>query len=127
MESSTSPGQDGGSSQLNCFRLGRREVGSFRLRRSELNGSRLGWRLERCWDFSTLGRRKHGIGSSRLRSMTQLEMVRRGFRIQSTQLTVLGVSKLGRRKLSGSRLGRRELDSWVVSLGRQNLVTGWAT
>ena len=48
---------------------------------------------------------------SRMQSMTQLEMVRRGSRIQKTQLTVFGVSKLGRRKLSDSRLGRREVDA----------------
>ena len=30
---------------------------------------------------------------------------------QRTQLTVLGVSKLGRRKISGSMLGRREVDA----------------
>ena len=97
----------------------------MRLRRIELDDSTLGWRLGRCWDCSRMGHRKHD--GSRQRSMTPLEMVSRGFRIQRTQLTVLGISKLGRKKLSGSRLGRREVDALVASsLGGQYLVTGWA-
>ena len=67
--------------------------------------------MRRCWDCSRLRRRRHG--GPRLRSMTKLEMVRRGSRIRRTQLAVLGVSisKLGRRKFSSYRLGRREVDA----------------
>ena len=43
--------------------------------------------------------------------MTQLVVVNRGSRIQRTKLKVFGISKLGLRKLSGSRLGRREIDA----------------
>ena len=56
------------------------------------------------------GTGKHG--GSRPWSMAKFEMVRRGSRIQRTQLTVLGVSKLRRRKLSGSRLERREVNEY---------------
>ena len=52
-----------------------------------------------------------GLLQAGLRSITQLKMVRRGSIIQRTQLTVLGVFMPGRRKLSGCRLGRREVDS----------------
>ena len=92
--------------------------------------------------------RKHS--GSRLRSMTQLDMVRLGSRLRwgvwlqtyfipkdstlRTQPTVLGVSKLGRRKLSGPRLGGRSThrySHWVGkiwSLGGHWVaaVTGWA-
>ena len=64
----------------------------LRKRRRELDGSRLEWRLERCWDYFRLGRRKYD--DSRLRSMTKLEMVKCGSRTPRTQLMllVLGIS-----------------------------------
>ena len=76
----------------------------------ELDGSRLGWRLRRYWDCSRLGRRKDG--GSRLRSMTRLE-IEIETRLQNPEDTTdgIGVSQLGRRKLSGPRLGRREVNA----------------
>ena len=47
-----------------------------------------------------------GSMAARLKA-AELELVRRGSRIQ--RLKKLGASKLGRRELIGSRLGRREV------------------
>ena len=70
--------------------------------RRELDVSRLGWRLRR-WDGFMLGRREHG-GSVQA---AELELVRLG----SRGLTEFIVSKLGRRDLSSSGLGRREVSA----------------